>query len=461
VFDRTLGTRPLELVRKRYRAREGQFDLALRLARAISKLDKIPRSGGLIQIAHATGNAALFDEVLAAIFDGEPITMGTGRGYDELAAGVRTIDALSVLPEAHPVLKKLCAHIVRLGKQGQRQSKPTAFAKALADAGRRAAALTGRGSEGWLGHAEEIRAAISLDEEALSVDDAITAAKTRLERGESAKTPASEAAHAQVDDDDQWGAPSIRRRVNAASRLAVNTIQARDVDALFELLTDALGLTVGSYTETLARWQSQSSETRAALLPEILALEPTPEKTWCAHAPEAFWTSLAELTDSEQISSVLRVLRERDFFTRAYPSPSWRQPRAIAAIAIDLAQRINASMTTLAGRSRPQPRARQLQDPHRNSDESAGRACRDAAPGHRGRSLSRFGCERFDRLTNDLEVPHDGVLDHLGRKEAVPTRGCIFLHGEKGVPYVLEVRDLARRVHAVSGSASARMRSRR
>ncbi|HKO46524.1 MAG TPA: hypothetical protein VJV79_02300 [Polyangiaceae bacterium] len=52
----------------------------------------------------------------------------------------------------------------------------------------------------------------------------------------------------------------------------------------------------------------------------------------------------------------------------------------------------------------------------------------NAAPGNRRRLLSRFGCERLDRFTNDLEVPHNGILDHLGAEEAVPTRGCIFLH---------------------------------
>src|SRR6187551_962291 len=44
------------------------------------------------------------------------------------------------------------------------------------------------------------------------------------------------------------------------------------------------------------------------------------------------------------------------------------------------------------------------------------------APRNRRRLHSRFGCERLDRFTNDLEVPHNGILDHLGAEEAVPTR---------------------------------------
>ncbi|MEO7034848.1 MAG: hypothetical protein ABI548_13145 [Polyangiaceae bacterium] len=323
---------------------QGRFDLALRLARAISELDKEARSSALIRIAYATASDSLYDEALSAIFDGEPITMGTGRGYDELAVGVRTISALRALPAAHPAAQKLCAHIVRLGKQGQRQIEPGAFAKALADGARRAAALAVHGGDGWLGYAAQMRAAIVLDNEATS----------------DAARPASDAAPATVDRDDSWKRdPAFKRRANSASRLAVTAIQKRDLNALFELLTDALGLTVGSYLEMLARWQNQTDAARAALLPEILALEPTPDNTWCTKAPEEFWRALAELTDGELIRSVLRLLRERDFLTRSYPSPTSRHPSSIAVLGINLAQRLNdrstidAVVDTLLASTRP------------------------------------------------------------------------------------------------------------
>lgn len=250
----------------------GRMEEARRAAESIPKLAPSLWLDAQVQLGLASHDSAALVAVVEAFIAAPPITMGTGRSGDELAAMLEVLPRFTDVPD-HPALDRLIAAMCRWAAAGQRQSEPVFFEKTLRAAIDTCTVLD-RGTAGldrgvagsWRAHAQRLREALLSPEEHAPI------------------TPTS-ATPPEL--------PSID------SVLALLAPRAKPVDP---------------FEGVLAPWKAGGAD--AATLLAILRGDPTPDEHYAIRTPRGVFRDVVAL-DEGSIREALDVVVARGFVIKS------------------------------------------------------------------------------------------------------------------------------------------------
>jgi hypothetical protein len=318
----------------------GELDIAQTLARSIPWYAKLARAYAMIHLWRATGREELAAEAVSAIVDGEAITHGTGHGFDELEMLGRILPELRALGPRHPIIATILGRIERYARDGQRRSEPIAFGKSLGAIAVATANDADAAHPGWLDGAVALRAALLFAEDAAVADEAIAAARSRIDRGELSSRPVVAPAAPSLSRGDWRASAHFEiRALGATEEIAL--LDLGDPEGALPLLVEIFEPSAQSYPGALAAFERSEGAARERALLDVVRTEPTDARRWCTTAPEAVWDAISRVEADDTLRAIVDALFDRGFVVLAHPGADGSHtPRSISSLVVRASSRL-------------------------------------------------------------------------------------------------------------------------